>query len=100
MATKADIQELNDNLTEAFTEVSGKIAELAAELEQKQQEGADIARALDLSRQLRDIVQNAPVEVPSDTPAAGEGQDTLDAGAGADVPATPETPEGQVADQA
>ncbi len=94
MSTKADLQELNNNLTEAFTEVSGKISELTAELEQKNQEGADIGRALELSRQLKDIVQNAP--------AAGEGQDTLTDGAGTDVPAEApaETPEAQVEDQA
>lgn len=76
MATKAQVEELNANLTEAVTEIGNKVTELNAEIEalkaaQEAGEDINLETALGLSRQLKDVVQNVPTAEPTT-----EGQET------------------------
>lgn len=79
MTTKADLEAINSQLVKAFGEIKGRIDELVTAHENNEDVSSQVAALKQTAQQLDDIVADAP----SETPEAGEGQDTFPA------PATP-----------
>jgi chromosome segregation ATPase len=86
MTTKAELQEAKDQLTKALGEITGEIGTLKekiADLEAAVQNGEDVSALATeikgIAQRLDDVVADATPEPtePTETPDAGEGEDTL-----------------------